>query len=81
MINVVNIVQLSPEWEVNSGRYIPRREASRYMYPPLFTDHEGNSCFSIYEIRWIKKCQVTGASQKARKLLSADLVNTKQDYH
>ena len=28
----------------------------RGIYPPLFTDPEGNSCFSIYLIRWIKKC-------------------------
>ena len=27
------------------------------IYPPLFTDPEGDSCFSIYEIRWIKKCR------------------------
>jgi len=27
----------------------------RGIYPPLFTDPEGNSCFSIYQIRWIKK--------------------------
>ena len=26
------------------------------VYPPLFTDLEGDSCFSIYQIRWIKKC-------------------------
>ena len=26
-----NNIQLSPEGEVNSGRYIPRREASRYI--------------------------------------------------
>ena len=25
------------------------------MYLPLFTDPEGDSCFSIYQIRWIKK--------------------------
>ena len=47
-------IQLFPEGEVNSGGYIPRREASRYN-PPLFTDPEGDSCFSIYQIRWIKK--------------------------
>ena len=39
---------------MNSGGYIRRREASRYN-PPLFTDPEGDSCFSIYQIRWIKK--------------------------
>ena len=25
------------------------------IYPPLFTDPEGDSCFSIYQIRWMKK--------------------------
>ena len=25
------------------------------IYPPLFTDPEGDSCFSINQIRWIKK--------------------------
>ena len=52
MTSELNNIQLSPEGEVNSGGYIPRREAS--MYPPLFTDPEGDSCFSIYQIRWIK---------------------------
>ena len=28
----------------------------RGIYPLLFTDPEGDSCFSIYQIRWIKKC-------------------------
>ena len=27
----------------------------RGIYPPLFTDPEGDSCFSIYQIRWIRK--------------------------
>ena len=32
------------------------REAKRRgIYPPLFTDREGGSCFSIYQIRWRKK--------------------------
>ena len=31
------------------------RDAKRGgIYPPLFTDPEGDSCFSIYQIRWIK---------------------------
>ena len=31
------------------------RDANRRgIYPPLFTDPEGDSCFSIYQIRWIK---------------------------
>ena len=29
------IIQLSPEGEVNSGGYIPRREASRYISTAL----------------------------------------------
>ena len=85
---------------------IYRDAKRRGIYPPLFTDPEGDSCFSIYQIRWIKKrlfnfffsnfrettrhfslrsqnseypriFQVTGANQIARKLLSTDLVNTK----
>ena len=103
-------MQLSPEGGgggVNIGGYTPRREASRYIYPPLFTDPEGDSCFSIYQIRWIKKAllqfrnfrettrhfslrsqnseyprifQVMEANQNVRKLLSTDLVNTKEFY-
>ena len=46
-----NNIQLSPKEEVNSGGYILRRAV---IYPPLFTDPEGDSCFSIYQIRWIK---------------------------
>ena len=31
------------------------RDAKRQgIYPPLFTDPEGESCFSIYQFRWIK---------------------------
>ena len=30
-----NNIQLSPEGEVNSGGYIPRREASRYIFTAL----------------------------------------------
>ena len=48
-------IQLSPEGEVNSGGYIQRREASRYISIALHRS-EGDSCFSIYQIRWIKKC-------------------------
>ena len=35
---------------------IYRDAKRRRIYPPLFTDAEGDSCFSIYQIRWIKKC-------------------------
>ena len=42
------------------GRWIVvdiyRDAKRRGIYPPLFTDREGDSCFSIYQIRWIKKC-------------------------
>ena len=47
-----NNIQLSPEGKVNSGGYILRQG----IYPALFTDPEGDSCLSIYQIRWIKKC-------------------------
>ena len=33
---------------------IYRDAKRRGIYPPLFTDLEGDSCFSIYQIRWIK---------------------------
>ena len=36
--------------------HIYRDAKRRGIYPPLFTDPEGDSCFSIYQIRWIKKC-------------------------
>ena len=34
---------------------IYRDAKRRGIYQPLFTDPEGDSCFSIYQIRWIKK--------------------------
>ena len=34
---------------------IYRDARRRGIYPPLFTDPEGDSCFSIYQIRWIRK--------------------------
>ena len=36
---------------------IYRDAKRRGIYPPLFTDPEGDSCFNIYQIRWIKKCR------------------------
>ena len=33
---------------------IYRDAKRRGIYPPLFTDSEGDSCLSIYQIRWIK---------------------------
>ena len=42
------------------GRWIVvdiyRGAKRRGTYPPLFTDPEGDICFSIYQIRWRKKC-------------------------
>ena len=42
------------------GRWIVvdiyRDAKRRGIYPSLFTDPKGDSCFSIYQIRWIKKC-------------------------
>ena len=34
---------------------IYRDAKRRGIYPPLFPDPEGDSWFSIYQIRWIKK--------------------------
>ena len=43
----LDIIQLSPEGEVNSGgMYSEARR--RGIYLALFTDPEGDSCFSIY---------------------------------
>ena len=33
---------------------IYRDAKRRVIYPPLFTVREGDSCFTIYQIRWIK---------------------------
>ena len=33
---------------------IYRDAKRRGIYPLLFTDLEGDSCFSIYQIRWVK---------------------------
>ena len=35
---------------------IYRGAKRRGIYPLLSTDPEGDSCFSIYQIRWIQKC-------------------------
>ena len=44
-----NRLQLSPEGEVNSGG-ICQDAKRRGMYLALWTDPEGDSCFSIYQI-------------------------------
>ena len=58
-----NINQLSPEREVNSG--VEYRDVKRRgIYLALFTDLEGDSCFSIYQISWIKIRKVTFCKEK-----------------
>ena len=49
-----NSIQLSPEGEVYSGGVIYRDAKSRGIYLALSTDPAGDSCFSIYQISWIK---------------------------
>ena len=56
---------------MNSGGYIPRREASRYISTALHRSQNSE---------YPRIFQVTGANQNARKLLSTDLVNTKKVY-
>ena len=51
---LIIIMQLSPEGEVNSGVVIYRDSKHRGIYLALSTDPEGDSCFSIYQISWIK---------------------------
>ena len=46
-------IQLSPKGEVNSGGNTETRRVGVY-YLALFTDPEGDSSFSIYQISWIK---------------------------
>ena len=54
----VNSIQLSPKGEVNSGGDLLRREASRYITSTVHWPW-GDSCFSIYQISWIKLKKVT----------------------
>ena len=39
----------------------------RRIYPPLFTDPERDSCFSIYQIRWIKNASSISSSKTFAK--------------
>ena len=55
-INTVGIIYNYPpkeRWIVVDIIY--RNAKRRGMHLPLFTDPEGDSCFSINQIRWIKK--------------------------
>jgi len=51
---MITTKQLPPK-----GRWIVvdiyRDAKRRGIYPPLFTDPEGDRCFSVYQIRWVKK--------------------------
>ena len=49
------------------------RDAKRGIYLALFTDPEGDSCFSIYQIIWIKLKKVTFC--KLKTSLSRNFVN------
>ena len=40
---------------VGEERWIYTSTLRVEVYPPLFTSRSGDSCFSIYQIRWIKK--------------------------
>ena len=46
---------------------IYRDAKRRGINPPLFTDPEGNSCFSIYQIRWIKNAVLNSSSETFAK--------------
>ena len=48
-----NIIQLSPKGEVDSG-VVCGDAKRRGIYLSLFTDAEGESCLSIYQISGIK---------------------------
>lgn len=45
--DLVNLKQLSLSGSVNSARYMPRRFAFQYIYPPLFTSPSGDSCILL----------------------------------
>ena len=50
-----NVIQLSPEGEVNSGGIYRNQKCRLGIYLALFTGPEGDICFSIYQISWIKQ--------------------------
>ena len=53
------------------GRWIVvdiyRDAKRRGIHPPLFTDPEGDSCFRIYQIRWIKNAVLIPSSETFAK--------------
>ena len=46
---------------------IYRDAKRRGIYPPLFTDPEGDSCFSINQIGWIKNASSISSSETFAK--------------
>ena len=46
---------------------IYRDAKRRGIYPPLFADPEGDSCFSIYQIRWLKNASSISSSETFAK--------------
>ena len=73
----VNSIQLSPKGEVNSGGDLPRREALRYITSTVHWPW-GDSCFSIYQISWIKLKKVTFC--KLKTPLSRNFVHSLQTF-
>ena len=64
---------------------IYRDAKRRGIYPPLFTDPEGDSCFSIYQIRWTKNAAslmaTISSSEKRRAIfLSVRKTVNRQGY-
>ena len=57
---------------------VNRDAKRRGIYPALFTDPEGDSCFSIYQISWIKMKKVTFC--KLKTSLSRNFVYNLQTF-
>ena len=55
---------------------IYRDAKRRGIYPPLFTDPEGDSCFSIYQIRWIKNAVLISSSETFASVTIFSQTNT-----
>ena len=73
---------LYTEFHVNTARYIGvaiyRDGKRRGIYLALFTDPERHSCFSIYQISWIKMKKRTIC--KLKRSLSRNLVYNLQTF-
>ena len=74
----MNIIQLSPKGEVNSGGYIiPRCKASRYISSAVHRPWEVG-CFCIYQVSWRKMKKVTFC--KLKMSLSRNFVYNLQTF-